>query len=215
MSYFEAKEDGIPFEERPYKQTIYYPPCRFCGAPVRSWSYLRNIKYACPECRKEAVAQERAEKEQKDSSVKERKLDNAVKRISKMTDIAQYKAAIDLVRKKLNNRGWFQSTEEIMVALELARRSVNAHHQVKVFEYTVDFVLPEMKVVLEIDGAPYHGKDRQKYQQTRDDVIKWKLGDDWEVIRISTDNINTNITKLIPGIRAVLNSRKKCARQFT
>ena len=135
--------------------------------------------------------------------------------VSKMTDIAQYKAAIDLVRKKLNNRGWFQSTEEIMVALELARRSVNAHHQVKVFEYTVDFVLPEMKVVLEIDGAPYHGKDRQKYQQTRDDVIKWKLGDDWEVIRISTDNINTNITKLIPGIRAVLNSRKKCARQFT
>ena len=132
-----------------------------------------------------------------------------------MTDIAQYKAAIDLVRKKLNNRGWFQSTEEIMVALELARRGVNAHHQVKVFEYTVDFVLPEMKVVLEIDGAPYHGKDRQKYQQTRDDVIKWKLGDDWEVIRISTDNINTNITKLIPGIRAVLNSRKKCARQFT
>ena len=102
-----------------------------------------------------------------------------------------------------------------MVALELARRGVNAHHQVKVFEYTVDFVLPEMKVVLEIDGAPYHGKDRQKYQQTRDDVIKWKLGDGWEVIRINTDNINTNITKLIPGIRAVLNSRKKCARQFT
>jgi very-short-patch-repair endonuclease len=30
-------------------------------------------------------------------------------------------------------------------------------------------------------------------------VIKWKLGDDWEVIRINTDNINTNITKLIPG----------------
>lgn len=99
MSYFEAKEDGIPFEERPYKQTIYYPPCRFCGAPVRSWSYLRNIKYACPECRKEAVAQERAEKEQKDSSVKERKLDNAVKRISKMTDIAQYKAAIGFEEK--------------------------------------------------------------------------------------------------------------------
>ena len=215
MSYLEAKEDGIPFKEKPFEQTVYYPPCRFCGAPVCSWSYLRNIKYACPECRKEAVAQERAEKEQMDLTGKERKLDNAVKRIPKMNDITQYETALGLVRERLNRRGWFQSTEEIMVALELARRGVKAHHQVKIFEYTVDFILPKMKVVLEIDGVPYHGKDRQKYQQTRDDVIKWKLGDDWEVIRISTDNINTNVTKLLPGIRAVLNGRKKSARQFT
>jgi len=214
MSYLEAKEDGIPFEQGPFRQTTYYPPCRFCGAPVRSWSYLRNAKYACPECRKEAVAQERAERNRKDLIGKERKLDNAIRRISKVADITLYDKAIELVRKKLNRQGWFQSTEEIMVALELARRGVKAHHQVKIFEYIVDFVLPEMKVVLEIDGRSYHGKDRQKYQQIRDDVIKWKLGDGWEVIRISTDNINTNITKLLPGIRAVL-SRRKSARQFT
>jgi hypothetical protein len=44
-----------PFEERPYKQTIYYRLAAF--AEHRSQlELLRNIKYACPECRKEALA---------------------------------------------------------------------------------------------------------------------------------------------------------------
>ncbi len=43
MSYFEAKDDGIPFEQRPYKaDDLLIRLAAFCGAPVRSWSYLRN-----------------------------------------------------------------------------------------------------------------------------------------------------------------------------
>ncbi len=77
------------------------------------------------------------------------------------------------------------------------------------FEYSVDFVLPEYKVALEVDGTIFHGKEKLRQQQLRDEAVIWKLGCGWEVIRISTDNINTNITKIVPAIEAVIEKRAK------
>ncbi len=57
-----------------------------------------------------------------------------------------------------------------------------------------------MKVVLEVDGWIYHSRDRERPQQTRDDVICWRLGDGWQVIHIDTENINKNVTRLMKGI---------------
>lgn len=95
----------------------------------------------------------------------------------------------------------------MLVALELFRRKVVAQHQVRVFEYTIDFLLPEMKVILEIDGSIYHGRDRERREQIRDELISEKLG--CEVIRIPTDNINKNVTLLLPAISVVLRNRKR------
>lgn len=208
MSYQEAMEDNIPRSGNGIKGQGYYPPCHICGTPVYSWAYRRGVVYTCPECRKELVAQERAEKDSLRAPAKERKLEEAVRRISRMTDIQPYEKGIGYIRKHLDHPGWFQSTEEIMVALELIRRGVKAHHQAKIFDYTVDFLLPDLKVALEIDGRVYHGRDREKKESVRDDVIAWKLGRGWEVVRIDTENVNRNVTKLLPGIRAVLNYRK-------
>ncbi|MBT3273405.1 MAG: DUF559 domain-containing protein [Spirochaetales bacterium] len=207
MSWHEALEDGIPVVKDRLESDGYYPPCRICGSPVYSWSYIRGTRYTCSDCRTEMVRQTREEGNAVDTDKKQKKLENAVKRISKVTDIAPYDDAIRLVKQNINKRGWYQSTEEIMVALELIRRGVTAHHQVRIFEYCVDFILPEMKVALEIDGKIYHGKDKLEYQSIRDEAIIYKLGEGWEMIRISTDNINKNVTKLIPGIKAVLSRR--------
>lgn len=112
-----------------------------------------------------------------------------------------------LVHRGFNNTSWYQSTEEIMVALELLKQGFEVHHQVKVYDYRVDFVIPDLKVALEVDGSIYHNKNTK--ETIRDEVIAQKLGDGYEVIRISTDNINTNITKLLPAIKAVLYTRTK------
>lgn len=55
----------------------------------------------------------------------------------------------------------------------------------------------------------FHGKERKEYEELRDDAIRNKLGADWEVIHIDAENINMNITRLMPAIRAVLKRRKK------
>jgi len=207
MSWREALEDGIPIVKDSSKYSCYHPPCHICGAPVYSWSYIRGTQYTCNDCRTELVRQIREEGNAISTDKKKKKLDDAVKRISKVADTTLYEDAISLIKHNLNRSGWYQSTEEIMVALELIHRGVKAHHQVRIFEYWVDFILPDMKVALEIDGKIYHGKDKLEYQSIRDDAIIYKLGEGWEMIRITTDNINKNVTKLIPGIKAVLARR--------
>lgn len=206
MSWYEAKEDGIPRAKDKDSYTGYYPPCHICRTPVYSWSYIRGTSYTCPECRQELAWQELEKKQQKTDG-KSAKFDEAIKRISKHADISGYDKAIRSVGKCLNHPGWFQSTEEIMTALELVHNGFKVHHQVRVFDYTMEFVLPELKVALEIDGPIYHGKDKQEHQAMRDEAIANKLGDGWQVVRISTDNINTNITRLLPAIKSVLKCR--------
>ena len=204
MSYYDAIHDNIPMGTDRLGFKCYYPPCFYCGESVFSWSYVRCSRYVCDKCRQAILDRQLNE----NVGAKEKRLNNAVKRISKVSKIENYEKGIRWVRSHLDHSRWFQSTEEIMVALELIRQNVKAYHQVKVFDYYVDFVLPEMKVALEIDGRIYHSADKRKKENIRDELIVDKLGEDYEMIRIQADNINLNVTKLLPAIRAVLKRRK-------
>ncbi len=218
MSYKDALEDGTPTEKDNRGYTWYYPPCRICGVPVYTWKYVHGAEYTCKDCREDLV--KLAFRNQRTTSIdkKEEKLKAAIKRISNITDISHYENAIIKIRCSFDKPMYYQSTEEIMVALELLRRGIEVYHQVRVYDYRVDFVIPQYKVALEIDGAPFHGKERQSSEMLRDEIIADKLGDGYEVIRISTDNVNLNITKLIPAIKAVIVRRKRVqssSPQFT
>ena len=50
MSYYEALADGVRIKKGHTKNT-YYPRCRFCGAEVFSYSYVRGYKYICKDCK--------------------------------------------------------------------------------------------------------------------------------------------------------------------
>ncbi len=152
MPHLDAMEDGVPTKKDRYGMDWYYPNCHICGESVPSWSYIRGLSYTCPSCKKLMVQLKLgAEKETKKTA----KLKTAAKRIARVADVSKYQDAIAWVEKNLHRSGWFQSTEEIMVALELICRRIKANHQVKVLDYRVDFVLPDYKVVLEIDGDIY------------------------------------------------------------
>ena len=213
MSYNEAIEDNI-FQDKDQRGfNRYHIPCRVCGETIINWSYTRGRKYTCMDCKRELSKLEFESKCLTNIDKKEEKLKVALKRIGKITNMANYNKAIHIVRQGFDKSLWYQSTEEIMVALELVKKDIKVHHQVRVFDYRVDFVLPDLKVALEIDGAIYH-KDNKK-ETIRDEIITNKLGKGYELIHISTDNINKNITKLLPAIRAVLRNRKKSSSVFT
>jgi len=209
MSYKDAIEDGILTEKDSNGFDWYYPPCRICGAPVGVWKYIHGAEYTCKGCRESLIAFKNNDKKTTSKSKKEKKLAEAVKRIGKVADIAKYDEAIIKVRNNFDNPLFYQSTEEIMVALELLRKGIVGYHQVCVYNYRVDFVIPQYKVALEIDGVPFHGKEKQNYAQQRDEIIVGKLGNDYEIIHITTSSINTNITRLIPAIKAVLKKRRR------
>lgn len=103
---------------------------------------------------------------------------------------------------------WFDSTEEMMVAIELLHKKVNLRHQVKMGRYRADFVLPDYKIVLEVDGVMFHNENTRKKEQIRDNLIILNLGAEWEVIRITDKLINDNITKLVPAILKLKDKRQ-------
>ena len=50
MSYNEALEDGVRMKKA-QTTTCYYPRCKFCGAEVFSYNYVRGYDYICKECK--------------------------------------------------------------------------------------------------------------------------------------------------------------------
>lgn len=209
MGYNDALKDGIRISEN-RTMNFYYPLCHKCGTEIKSMNYLSYRKYTCEKCKALDYISDKQKKVDSSHDAKEKKFNNAVKRIEKsVKNIKKYEDAILVVHDKLHNDGWFDSTEEIMVAIELVKNRVMTKHQVKFGRYKVDFVLPEMKVILEVDGELYHTDKTKEKETIRDSLIVAALGGEWEVIRISDVLINQNIKQLVPAIKKAVKARKE------
>jgi very-short-patch-repair endonuclease len=232
MSYQDAVKDGIRTSED-CKKTVFFPLCRYCGKEVKTWFYLSEYSYSCVECealkrlkirqeRAEKRARERAEKgivpiptaKQKEKAEKakaknEAMIARSIKRIGSMTDISKYEQAIQKVQAEMESGMVFQSADEVTVALELSRKGIPYRTQVKFGPYRVDFVLDADKVVLEVDGKLYHTEDREFKSNLRDGLILAALGSKWELVRITDDYINKQITQLTKAIVRAIEYKKK------
>lgn len=173
--------------------------CQECGCEYSLNYHTRKAVRICPECKN-------AEKGKRDfytAHAKEVKFDEAVYRIkSVVKNWQEYQSAVASVKRVLHRKGWFQSTEEIMAAIELMKNNIRVIPQQKVGKYKVDFCLPDKKVILEIDGAIYH-QDKIK-EGIRDGNIQLQMGLDWHIVRINTERINSNITKLLEAIDGIV-----------
>lgn len=117
---------------------------------------------------------------------------------------------LEMATEDLNK---FQSSPEMMVAMELLRNRIPTKVQHKILRYRVDFLLPEWKVVLEVDGQLHDY--RIKKDSNRDVAIMTELNEEengWEILRIPTKHINQNIQRLIPAIKALYNERQRLRR---
>lgn len=106
--------------------------------------------------------------------------------------------------------GKFQSADEMMTAMELVHRRVKAKPQFKIGKRRVDFLIPSLSVVLEIDGTLHKfkiKKDSQRDIEIMDTLHK--IGGNWEIVRVPTDLIEKNLRALIPAVKAVYEKRQK------
>jgi very-short-patch-repair endonuclease len=204
-SYHDARKDGIKRIGTMYEWQ-YIIPCSECGAEILNWKYSSRGKYLCKQCR------EKKRKAPHPQKVEERKkkLKRAVDRIAKQgNDMEKYKRAIEKIESLAEKPQWFGSTEEIMTALQLYKSRVPFNYQVKIFKYTVDFVLPKDKIVLEIDSELFHPESKKIREHVRDEFIRNMLGDEWEVIRVDAENINKHIKGLVAALKMKYRIRKK------
>lgn len=106
----------------------------------------------------------------------------------------------------------FDSSEEMLAMLILADHGISVKPQFKVGKYRIDFLIPELKVALEIDGDRHAGKGYE--ENRRDTLIRAVLGEEWEVVRIGTDYIDANAEKLIDAIKAVRDKKKELRKEY-
>lgn len=210
MGYNEAKEDGIRIVSS-NNYTAYYPKCHICGEETKVMAYIRGTKYTCKQCKLKNYMADKELRVTINKDKKEQKFENAIKRIEKNVgkNIKKYDRAIEIVHKNLHKERWFESTEEIMTAIELIKNGLKVRHQVKAGIYRIDFVLEDEKIILEIDGKMFHTEKTKEKEFARDNILLLKFGTDWEVIRITDDYINQNIKRLVPAIRKVRDERQR------
>ena len=123
------------------------------------------------------------------------------------TNMYEYQEAIDVVHDFLeDNVDRFDSSYEVLTAIVLVHNRIYSKMQQKVGKYQVDFVLPDLMVVLEIDGERH--KQRKDYDSVRDKAIKKELGPYWEIIRIPTEHLDKDAKKIPKAIDKVIEYRE-------
>lgn len=202
-----AKMDGIEsYEITRYrgKARIYKVPCAQCGEIVERKQYLSENTYLCDVCKYKRKNPDWANKEPRvyhrgpikeklpdERSRKERAFDNAVINIKKQVkDFAQYEKAVELAERRLDDYG---SMPEVVVAIELLRLGHKVIPQQKVGKYRVDFALPNLKMIIEVDGEIYH---RNKFKGDREAIIQFTLGLEWKIVHVPAELISKDIRKL-------------------
>ena len=118
---------------------------------------------------------------------------------NKPIKVADYKEAANAIAEYTEmNSGKFDSAYEILAAMELIRNKVHIKIQQTVANKNVDFILEEEQVILEIDGYLHEYSKEEDYRTDLD--IRTELGSNWEVVRIPTKYIETNISMLYEAI---------------
>ena len=114
-------------------------------------------------------------------------IDNIKKQVR---DIKPYTHAIKLAMAAADK---FGSIPEAMVAIELLKLGYKIIPQQRVNKYKVDFYLPDIKTIIEVDGVLYHNSKRD---DEREAIILFTLGMGTRVIHIPAERIAKNIQKL-------------------
>jgi very-short-patch-repair endonuclease len=124
---------------------------------------------------------------------------------SKTIFVNDYREAAEAVLEKQLNDFSFGSSYEMIAAMVLIDERYKIKPQAKVGKYHVDFLIPELKVVLEIDGHMH--KYNKKQDSKRDQDIR-QLLPGWNIVRIKTKYIERNPSMLLQAIRGILKDRK-------
>lgn len=101
----------------------------------------------------------------------------------------------------------FDSSDEMIVAMFLVASGIKAKMQYSIDNYKVDFYIPSLKVVLEVDGYLHQYKT---YKDNKRDIkIRSILGNDWEIVRIPTKYIEANAKQIVPAILSIKAEKQK------
>lgn len=171
---------------------------------------IASKRWYCDECYEKISESRKKDRDEYIRLKKKLMLERAIRMLEKQRinpyDYTEaYTAVKEFVEK---NPDRFDSAHEMVAAMILIDNEIGIKTQYSVAGYRVDFYIPDLKAVLEIDGVLYH-KHRKTHDNNRDIKIRQELGADFEIIRIDTKYIEQNAELLVEAIKAIRAERQK------
>ena len=186
--------------------------CLLCGVTVEvDGDY--NKRVFCGKCQREFWRKRREMKEEYDRLRIEVMIENAITILEQGgTYIMDCLDEIEEISNNFrNNPKLYKSAPEIVSAIVLKSNGVLFAKEYKVGRYCVDFYIPMLNVVLEIDGERH--KHKVNYDGARDSYIRRQLGSEFEVIRIPVETLKLAPHKLVEAIQIAYTERSKQRKQ--
>lgn len=202
---------GVKRIERDSQYNRYIVPCAVCGKPVKSKKFGTNIVIRCDSCiTKEAKVKYDFKKLVKKNSEKVTAKESGIDyehyhRFESAVESfgVEYYYAIQQASKVVKK---FDSIPEVIACIELLHIGARVIPHQKVGSFTVDFCLPDEKVVIEIDGLLYH-KDADK-EYRRDYALKNMLGDNWVIKHIPAEAVKKDHELFGQSMKRYLDDRR-------
>lgn len=191
--------------------TFYEVPCAVCGRATRRYTFSPSKIVKCVICASEIEQKRRdkckAVKRQHEEEMAEEMGVDAVhyrrfeKGVSKF-GLAYY-PSIEQAETVMSK---FESVPEVVACIEMLYIGARVIPHQSVGSYTVDFCLPDEKVIVEIDGSIYHANADKEFR--RDLALKNMLGSDWIIRHIPSDAVMKNHAAFGKGLKKLLDDRR-------
>lgn len=174
--------------------------CVMCGK-----DYENNVRksYKCPQCDQKLMIVKKLEM-----------IDKAENKLTRVSGRHRMKKNIDLseevqkIRNRIINKiDRFSSSQEVMVAIQLEHQNIKYESQKEINGKKVDFYLPELKIILEIDGELYHTDTDKEF--LRDRTIMYGVGEDYEIVHIETESVPRYTRNLKEALPYIVDQRKE------
>lgn len=211
MTDAELNQLGVTRKTDDFGRTVYLVPCVICGKPVGMHIFTTEKIVKCSFCKNEVAKRRKAKVDAAREEILSVLAEDLgtdyehLRRFEKATTKfgRSYYDSIETARKAIDK---FDSVPEVVACIELLHIGTKVIIHQKVGNFTVDFCLPDEKVVIEIDGSLYHN-DVCK-EQVRDHAITYMLDGDWEIRHIPADPVMKNHAAFGQGMKRMLNARR-------
>ena len=175
--------------------------CLFCGKNIE------KKKYVCEEC------------EEKIKKLKQiTRIDDAALKMKKahkkyLHNEYGYEKEKEIIAEKIISRGFsFNSKDEVCFALQLEKENIEYIPNYKIENYQVDFFLPKIKKIVEIDGELYHTDENKDYFRER--AIMHFVGEEYEIIRIPANDVQEVTIGDIPEMLDYIKEKRLTDHRF-
>ena len=123
------------------------------------------------------------------------------------TDMERYKRYAKAVQKhSAESPELYKSAHEMIAAIVMLETGAEFEMNYKVGTYVADMYLPDMNLIVEIDGEVHEGKELK--DSNRDVRLRQMLGEEWEIIRIPTKHIEENPARIPDAVQALAKQKR-------